>query len=133
VALAPGSGVVLEAYTIGLASMSAGADVRVFDLLGLADPYGSRIAADPGRRIGHQKYAGRPFLFARAPLADDAVLPAGVGRDEVEAARRALRCPEAQELLDAVQEPLTPGRALRNLVRAPALTARRFPCAASGG
>jgi arabinofuranosyltransferase len=129
-ALAPGSGVVLEAVTIGVASFAAGPDVRVIDVLGLADPVGSRMPADPAARTGHQKRLPLPLVLARVTFAGEHDAEAG-GPTEVEparleAARRLLRQPALATLLAATGDPLTVRRALRNLRLAVALTRFRF-------
>ncbi|KAA0932292.1 hypothetical protein FGF04_26345 [Streptomyces apricus] len=53
--------------------------------------------------------------------------PAGVDREEVDAARRALRCGELAELTASARAPLTAGRFLRNITGAPHRTSFRFP------
>jgi arabinofuranosyltransferase len=118
-AMAPGSGVVLEGGTIGLQSVAAGPGVRVLDVMGLADAFGGRIASDPAARIGHRKALDPAYVLARVSPA-----AGGPGADD---ARAALRCPAAAEVLAATGDPPTPGRLLRNLLRAPALTFVRFP------
>jgi len=127
--LAPGSGVVLESITIGMGSVAAGPQVRVVDVLGLADALGSRIAADPAARIGHQKRLPPALLLARLALAgeDDQSLPSDVDPASLEAARRLLRRPAVARLLAATRDPLTPTRALRNIRQALALTRLRLP------
>jgi arabinofuranosyltransferase len=127
--LAPGSGVVLEAITIGLGSMSAGPSVHVFDVLGLGDAFGSRITADPAGRIGHQKRLPRAFMLARIPVVSDDDLTHDVDRATLDAARRILRIPAVAKLFDATQSPLTLARALRNVLQATALTRLRVPTA----
>jgi arabinofuranosyltransferase len=145
VPLAPGSGVVLEGNTLGAVSYAAGPDVRVLDVLGLANAIGSRIKADRSARQGHQKNGDRSWGFARLDLvpgslaaaneratkaAKDAgnkpVLPAP-DLAVLDAAQQAVQCPAARALLDATEEPLTPARILSNIVQAPRLTRLRFP------
>jgi arabinofuranosyltransferase len=67
------------------------------------------------------------FVFARLPVADDGQLPADADPAAVAAARQALACPRVVELFEAVEAPLTPARALANLVGAPRRTGVRFP------
>ncbi len=55
------------------------------------------------------------------------VSPPGALAADAEAARRALDCGELAALSQAVHDPLTPGRFLRNLVDAPALTRLQIP------
>lgn len=133
VPLAPGSGVVLEATTIGLVSQAAGPEVRVIDSLGLADALGSRITGiDGDPRIGHEKRIPTAWIVARVtdpptagsanPVDETAVDPA-----QIVAARRALACPAVVELLEATAGDLTFARMLENARRSPALTRLRIP------
>jgi arabinofuranosyltransferase len=128
VALKPGSGVVLESITIGLGSTAAGPDVHVIDVLGLGDAVGSRIAADRGARVGHQKRLPPALVLGRLALTheDDGSLPADVGRAALHAARRLLRSPAVRGLLAATRDPLTPARAVRNIGQALAMTRLRL-------
>jgi arabinofuranosyltransferase len=123
--LAPGSGVVLESITIGMGATAAGPDVHVIDVLGLADAVGSRIAADPHARTGHQKRLPPAWVLARVRLAD-AALPDDVTAADLQAARRVLADPAVARLLSATRAPLTPRRALRNLVQSFGLTRLRI-------
>jgi arabinofuranosyltransferase len=148
--LAPGSGVVLEADRLGAVAFAAGPDVTVHDLWGLSDPVSSRLTANPTGRIGHQKGGStRVYELARRSVparevsalntrAREAALARGEQAPEmsalpvpepdmVAAARVALRCPAVRELLAAVEQPLTPVRALTNIVAAPRLTMLRLP------
>jgi arabinofuranosyltransferase len=133
--LAPGSGVVLEAITIGLGSVAAGPEVHVVDVLGLADALGSRLPAQPDARIGHRKRLPPALLFARLRLADedDGSLPPDVGRTTLEAARELLRRPPVVRLLAATRDRLTPTRAVRNILQSLALSRLRVPVDALTG
>ena len=123
--LAPGSAVVLESITIGMGATAAGPDVHVIDVLGLADAVGSRIAADPHARIGHQKRLPPAWVLARLRLAGTA-LPDDVTAADLQAARQALAHPAVARLLAATRAPLTPRRALRNVVQSFGLTRLRI-------
>ena len=129
------------AFAIGLPGYVHGPDVYVLDRLGLADPVGSRLEVHDPRQPGHEKLLPDAWLVARLsrghldledlPLA---VVVPGLHtsaphelRADAAAARRALRCHDVEELLDAVREPLTPGRFLDNLVSAPRLTFLEIP------
>jgi arabinofuranosyltransferase len=146
VPLPPGSGVVFEADTLGLASVAAGPDVRMHDRLGLANPLVARFLANREGRIGHQKASDIVWLLARlgiTPAEVEAVnehetqraIDAGhpdepqllvVDPSTLEPARRALACPATTELVEATEAPFTPARALANLRASFALTGRRF-------
>jgi arabinofuranosyltransferase len=133
-ALPPGSGVVLEGGTIGLQSVAAGPDVRVLDVMGLADAFGGRITARPSDRIGHRKPLSPAYTLARVLPRPPLPGPTGVDQPPgTDAARAALRCPAAREVIGATADPPTPDRLLRNLLRAPALTFVRFPADPAAG
>ncbi|HEX5366308.1 MAG TPA: hypothetical protein VFW63_06575 [Acidimicrobiales bacterium] len=128
-------------YGIGVVGYSYGPDVTVIDLLGLADPIGSRFeVARPGA-TGHEKPLPAAWLAAHiseAPV-DPAALPRpfvarplyesppGRFAEDVASARAAVRCDELADLLDAVRAPLTPGRFLANLAASPRLTSLTVP------
>jgi arabinofuranosyltransferase len=120
------AGVVLESALLGLSSMAAGTDVRVLDRWGLAEVLGSHVERDPALRTGHQKPLPGAYRWAQFPeLVAWGEPPAGP--DEMAAARRVLDCPAVRELHEATTEPLSPGRLLRHLVRAPARSRLRIP------
>jgi arabinofuranosyltransferase len=94
---------------------------HVIDQLSLADSIGAHMEAGEAGRPGHEKILSWEWLIARfaLPSADDGFV--------VEQARIALSCGELEELVDAVEDPLTPGRFLRNLVGAVDRTRLRIP------
>jgi arabinofuranosyltransferase len=101
------------AYTgsIGRVGYAAGDRVRIVDRLGLADPIGARLRLT-GRRhgkAGHEKALSVEWFYGRFADARSGGGPA------VEAARRAVRCGELRDLLEATSAPLTAGRFLDNL------------------
>lgn len=99
---------------IGLFGVKATPQVAVADRWGLADPIAARML-DVGGRVGHRKYMSDSWVVAR--FTNDQTDPHGtIPPDEIAAARRALGCPELQEMLEAVDRPLTVGRFLDNLV-----------------
>jgi arabinofuranosyltransferase len=125
-ALPAGTGVVLDTSVLGLGSTAGGPDVRALDAWGLAEAFGSRVERDPEARVGHQKalpFAYRLALFPEL-LADPPMPP---DPDELAAAQRVVACPAVQRLRRATGDPLTPGRALANLIEAPALARLRIP------
>jgi arabinofuranosyltransferase len=93
---------------------------HVVDQLSLAEPLGAHMEAGEAGRPGHEKILGWEWLIARfaKPSANEPV---------VEDARAALACGDLAELVDAVDEPLTPGRFLQNLVGAVGRTQLRVP------
>lgn len=108
--------------SIGLAGYDSGIDVRVVDIQGLGEPLVARAEAIPGRPAGHRKQVNLEWYTAQfgvpAPNQSDA---------KVAAARRALRCPPLSDLLAAIDEPLTPGRFMSNLVHSPGYTRLHIP------
>jgi arabinofuranosyltransferase len=106
---------------IGVAGYALPLDVHIVDLLSLADPIGSRIALyKPGFAAGHEKIQPIPWALARfaAPSDDESA--------QVREARSRLECSGTQQLLDAIQQPLTLERFLKNIGLAPSLTSLRL-------
>lgn len=116
---APASHPVIDVGAVGMVAVKL-FDVHISDAMSLTEPVGAHL--EPGElvRAGHEKRFPWAWMLARfgeEPLGDpDAV-----------AAREALHCGDLGELVDAVSEPLTPGRFLRNLVGSPARTTLRIP------
>lgn len=87
------------------------------DPLGLAYPLGAHMEGNPDGRPGHSKLLPPEWIIA--DYADpDADLPEGLDATRVEAARAALACPRAQELLEGSRSPLTMSRFIDNLTSA---------------
>jgi arabinofuranosyltransferase len=110
----PGHSVVVFRY-VGMLSYASGADVRVDDLHGLADPIGSRLVLGKRLRPGHEKLLDLSWPVARyaslrVRFPDDPQLEA-----RAIAARDAINCGPIKRLLDAVSKPLTLGRAASNV------------------
>jgi arabinofuranosyltransferase len=101
------------AYTgsIGRVGYAAGDRVHIVDRLGLADPIGGRLRLSGPRHgeAGHEKALPVEWFYARY----------GAGRvpggPEVAAARRALRCGDLRDLIEATTAPLTASRFVDNL------------------
>jgi len=111
---------------IGVMSYVAGPSVYVEDWLGLANPVGSRIPADPENDApGHRKVLPVAWTLARFAAPGARSLPAP--RREVAAAREALGCGRLAALMRRISEPLTPRRFVANLVHAPSTTRLRVP------
>jgi len=94
---------------------------HLIDQLTLADALGAHMEPGEVGRPGHEKFLSWDWILARFahPAADDGPV---VGQ-----AREALECGDLEELVDAVAEPLTPGRFLRNLVGSFERTRMRVP------
>lgn len=93
---------------------------HVADDFALAEPIGSHMAAGPPGRAGHEKRMEWFWLEARFGTGED---PAA----DVAAARRALACGKLAELVEAVDDPMTPGRFVNNLLGAVHRTSLRIP------
>jgi arabinofuranosyltransferase len=108
--------------SIGLWAYRAGTDVHIVDIGGLAEPLAARTSPIEGRAAGHRKNLEPGWYEARF-LADDL----RTGHDGIEAAERALACAPLDDLLDAVTEPLTPGRFFTNILDSPRFTRLHVP------
>jgi arabinofuranosyltransferase len=136
-----GSRPVYASYGIGVGGYALGDGVYVLDMLGLADPLGSRFELERPGSTGHEKPIPAAWLAARVsdrpvprgslpeppiviPLYES---PPGRFDADTEAARRTLGCGGLVDLGHAVHDRLTPGRFLRNLVGSLALTRLTVP------
>jgi arabinofuranosyltransferase len=96
---------------IGISGYVAGPHVWLVDRLGLADPIAARLALSQRGRPGHEKWLPDAWYLGR--FADPA---AQVPQPEaVAAARQALGCGELRALMQAVEQPMSTRRFLRNL------------------
>ncbi len=121
--------VVLSTKSIGLLGYAAGPRVHVVDRLGLADPIAARLRLARRGRPGHEKELPAEWVVARF-VAPEALHggPETAGLEPaVQAAGAALQCGALEDLLQAVQAPLTPERFGRNVLAAWRLTALRLP------
>ncbi len=84
--------VVIEAEAIGMASVAAGPDVYIEDVLGLADPLAARTNNLGNHWPGHEKLLPTAWVIAR--FAANARVPSDVASaSDIQAARAALNCP----------------------------------------
>jgi arabinofuranosyltransferase len=125
-------------FTIGIPGAAAGRDVLIADRFGLAHPVAARFEFAPIRlagglvvparnRAGHEKLMTAEWIVAQYA---DLSAPEARGlaaEPAVMAARRALGCGDLKRVLDAVEEPLTPGRFLDNIATAVATAGLRVP------
>lgn len=105
--------------SIGVPAWVAGREIFVVDIGGLAEPLAARTDPIPNRPAGHRKQVDDQWYWARF----------GIGGEspKVRAARHALTCQPIKGLIDAVDEPLTPGRFLSNLWHAVPYTFVKIP------
>lgn len=108
--------------SIGLAGYNAGVDVRVVDIGGLAEPLAARSDPIDGRPAGHRKQVDLAWYTAQFGVPGLEADPTRVA-----AAREALACAPLSDLLEAIDEPLTPGRFLSNVVHSFEYTGLRVP------
>jgi arabinofuranosyltransferase len=126
---------VAAVQNVGLYGYAAGTDAWVVDRLGLGDPIAARIELGARGRPGHEKLLPPQWVIARFGAPD-----AYQGDAFVADARKALGCSvwrwdgtglhrEApiRQTLDAVSQPLTPGRFVSNLKLAATGDKLRFP------
>ncbi len=93
---------------ISLLGYNAGLRVAVIDVAGLGDPIAARLQVEMRGRPGHEKGLSTDWVIARygVPTDGDTL--------SVQAARQALGCGDLAALRQAVEEPLTAERFLRN-------------------
>ena len=132
---------VYASWGIGVVGYALGDEVYVLDMLGLADPYVSRLELEHPGATGHEKPLPAAWLVARvsegpvpehlltAPVLATPLYESPPGQLDADAAaaRRALACGELVDLSDAVHDRLTPGRFVENLVGSLALTRLEIP------
>jgi arabinofuranosyltransferase len=107
-----------------------GTGVYMIDTGGLAHPIGGHLEGLSGDRMGHQKFMDLAWQLAGFTPAGAVRSPDGELRltaDDLAAAERATRCGQLATYLEGIQDPLTPGRFLRNIVHSAANTALRVP------
>lgn len=139
---------VLLADGVGAIGYFAGPDVYVVDMLGLGDTLAAHLELrHRGPLPGHEKELPAAWVWARyidagvepdpkllvpAPVLQE-VAPTlapelqGNFADEVEAARRTLRCPDVARLVESERQPLTLGRIFDNITQAVWSFGRRVP------
>ncbi|WP_020663764.1 hypothetical protein [Amycolatopsis benzoatilytica] len=121
--------VTVAADSMGAISNIVSLDVRIHDGYGLASDLAAHSSAIPGGRPGHAKWLVGSWEVAEAGRGDYAVdgqirlfSPA-----EIDAARRALQCPDVREVLASTREPLSWSRFIDNLTGAVGRTGIRYP------
>lgn len=113
----------------GFLGVAAGTETLALDGVGLTDSIGAHLeaGAEPGRP-GHEKSTPLVWFWARYGTgSSDAARERGLTEDDVAAARAALSCGDAAELLRATEEPLSWGRFWSNVGSSVALTDLRIP------
>jgi arabinofuranosyltransferase len=115
-------------FNIGGPGLLLPLDMWVHDPIGLANPVAAHTTPYPGRRIGHDKYAGNPWEVAELTADTSAELTryGDFTVSSIDAIRGIFACPPNREMLDSVRAPLTPGRFWQNLVHAVGRTGLRY-------
>jgi len=117
----PGVGRVAAVSYIGVTGYALPLDVKIVDLLSLADPIGSRIALEqPGFVAGHEKPQPIEWVAARFSQPMDEESP------QLRQARQRIVCSRVNTVLDAVQQPLTLKRFFKNVLLSPQLTSMKL-------
>lgn len=106
---------VVQRVTVGVFGYAAGTEVHVVDLQGLGDPIAGRLRLEQRGRPGHEKMLDEAWVVARFGDPEAQLPSGGPSPAAVAAGRLALGCDGAELLLDAVRQPMTPKRFLRNL------------------
>ena len=112
----------------GISGYRAGPEVLVREVNSLADPVGSHLTPTPLSRPGHRKRLEWAWLLALVtrpgtgpytvenlgaiPLVAAEFEDGVIDPDDIAAARRALRCGDLAELVDATEQPLDAGTRL---------------------
>lgn len=119
---------VLTYFNIGGPGMLLPLDVWVHDPIGLANPVAAHTTAIPGRRIGHNKFAGSNWEVAvlGAETTEAAAARGQYKQDNLDAIRRTLGCPHTKEMLDSVRAPLTFERFWENLIHSVGRSGLRY-------
>jgi hypothetical protein len=102
---------------IGQLGYEAGPEVFILDRFGLAEPLTARadVATEDAwwRRAGHRTSLSSEWYAARFDV-PGVLFHEELRPEATTAAREALACPPLSDLLEAVTEPMTPGRFLSN-------------------
>ena len=142
----PGSALIL--WAIGVESYFRGPEFYIYDGMGLADVTVSHLELTQRGHTGHEKDVPTPWLAAeltregtsttafdefaavRASVLYPPIIPATTGAvlaEQTAWARATLQCPAVADLRAAAREPLTPGRALSNVLGSFGRTQLRIP------
>jgi arabinofuranosyltransferase len=128
-------GVVAPVFNVGISGFEAGPDVYIFDLLSLSNPIGAHVSDTDRIRPGHSQLVNPVWMVARfvpstAWSSIESSLPPDLAeyydQHDVEAARGALSCGTLHEYLQAITRPLSPGRAISNMIHSFSFTTLRF-------
>ncbi|MFD9893585.1 arabinofuranosyltransferase [Amycolatopsis sp. NPDC059027] len=115
-------------FNIGGPGMLLPLDMWIHDPIGLSNPVAAHTTPYPGRRVGHNKYAG--INWEVADLAQGTTAQLAARGDftvaELDTIRHTLACPRTQEMLASVRAPLTFDRFRDNLLHATGRSGLRY-------
>ncbi len=104
---------------LGMLGMNVGLDTRVIDQIGLANPLAAHTARLEDGRIGHDKNLFPDWAVAEGPwLKERPWIPQYLDEGWIEQAGIALTCPQTEEMLKSIRDPMTRPRFIGNLNRA---------------
>ncbi len=104
---------------LGMLGMNVGLDTRVIDQIGLANPLAAHTARLEDGRIGHDKNLFPDWAVAEGPwLKERPWIPQYLDEGWIEQAGVALTCPQTEEMLKSIRDPMTRPRFIGNLNRA---------------
>lgn len=112
---------------LGMLGMNVGLNTRVIDQIGLANPLAAHTARLEDGRIGHDKNLFPDWAVAEGPwLKERPWIPPYLDEGWIREAQAALQCPETEEMLKSIREPMTRPRFIGNLHRALEFTRYRI-------
>ena len=104
---------------LGMLGMNVGLNTRVIDQIGLANPLAAHTARLEEGRIGHDKNLFPDWAVAEGPwLKERPWVPEYLDEGWIEQAEVALDCPQTEEMLKSIRDPMTRPRFIGNLNRA---------------
>lgn len=117
-------------HNMGVAAAVMPLDGTVIDPNGLASPAAGHLLLKQRGRPGHEKWL--PFAWVLGEYADPAAISnmkdtKQVTKAQALAARHALSCTSLKELMDSVNQPMSPGRFWHNLTGSVSRTSLRIP------
>ena len=112
---------------LGMLGMNVGLNTRVIDQIGLANPIAAHTARLDDGRIGHDKNLFPDWAVAEGPwLKERPWIPQYLDEGWIEQAGVALTCPQTEEMLKSIRDPMTRPRFIGNVNRALEFTRYRI-------
>ncbi len=112
---------------LGMLGMNVGLNTRVIDQIGLANPIAAHTARLEDGRIGHDKNLFPDWVVAEGPwLKERPWIPQYLDEGWIEQAGVALTCPQTEEMLKSIRDPMTRPRFIGNINRALEFTRYRI-------